>query len=76
MSFLKNGELYDINAKFVVVGTSQINIWTDGAPFVIAIDTRDDAEKNGLDYDKLLKMNVGDVANDEYYDGILVIRIK
>ena len=77
MKFLKNQDLYNVNAKFIAVGTKQINNWAaNDTPFVIAIDTRADAENNGFDYDKLLKMNVGDVAHDEDYEGILVIRVK
>ena len=74
--FLKNGELICTNAKFVAVGTSQIKDWTEGTPFVIAINTKSDAKENGFDYGKMLKMNVGDIACDEDYKGVFVIRVK
>ena len=74
---LKNGELNTINAKYVAIGTKEIENWTDGEPFVIALDTEDDFDANGFDYEVYKDMKVGETRDScSVYDGILVIRIR
>ena len=72
-NILKNGELNTINAKYIAIGTKEIENWTNGEPFVMTLDTEEDFEKNGLDYE-----NYKDMTKDScsVYDGILVIRIR
>lgn len=74
---LKNGELNTINAKYVAIGTKEIENWTDGEPFIIALDTEEDFESNGFDYENYKDMKVGETKDScSIYEGILVIRIR
>ena len=74
---LKNGELNTINAKYVAIGTNDIKLWSDGKPFVIALDTEDDFDANGLDYEYYKDMKVGETKDScSIYEGILVVRIR
>lgn len=76
-NILKNGVLNTINAKFVVIGTKEIENWTNGEPFVIALNTEEDFEQNGLDYENYKDMNVGEIKDScSMEEGILVIRIR
>lgn len=76
-NILKNGELNTINAKYVVIGTNDIKLWSDGEPFVIALDTEDDFDANGLDYENYKDMKVGETKDScSMEEGILVIRIR
>lgn len=76
-NILKNGELNTINAKYVAIGTKEIENWTNGEPFVIALNTEEDFEKNGFDYENYKDMNVGETKDScDVYEGILVIRIR
>ena len=74
---LKNGVLNTINAKFVAIGTKEIEMWSCGKPFIIALDTEDDFEQNGLNYENYKNMNVGEIKDScSMEEGILVIRIQ
>lgn len=74
---LKNGELNTINAKYVAIGTNDIKLWSEGEPFVIALDTEDDFESNGFDYENYKDMKVGETRDScSVYEGILVVRIR
>lgn len=74
---LKNGELNTITAKYVAIGTKEIENWTNGEPFVIALDTEEDFERNGFDYEYYKDMKVGETKDScSVYEGILVIRIR
>lgn len=76
-STLQNGELQTINAKYVVIGTDEIKAWTDGEPFVIALNTEEDFERNGLEYKNYKNMALGETKDScSIYEGILVIRVK
>lgn len=76
-NILKNGVLNTINAKFVVIGTKEIENWTNGEPFVIALNTEEDFEQNGLDYENYKDMKVGETKDScSMEEGILVIRIR
>lgn len=76
-NILKNGELNTINTKYVVIGTKEIKNWTDCEPFVMALDTEEDFDKNGLDYEDYKDMNVGEIKDScSMEEGILVIRIR
>ena len=76
-NILKNGELNTINAKYVVIGTNDIKLWTDGEPFVVALDTEDDFDANGLDYEDYKDMKVGETRDScSMEEGIMVIRIR
>ena len=76
-NILKNGELNTINTKYIAIGTKEIENWTNGEPFVMTLDTEEDFENNGFDYENYKDMNVGE-TKDSYsvYDGILVIRVR
>jgi len=74
---LKNGELNTINSKYVAIGTNDIKLWTNGEPFIVALDTKDDFIKNGLYYEEYKDMKVGETKDScSMEEGILVIRIK
>ena len=76
-NILKNGELNTINTKYVVIGTKEIENWTHCEPFVMALDTEEDFDKNGLDYEDYKDMNVGEIKDScSMEEGILVIRIR
>ena len=76
-NILKNGELNTINTKYVVIGTNDIKLWTDGEPFVVALDTEDDFDANGLDYEDYKDMKVGETRDScSMEEGIMVIRIR
>ena len=76
-NILKNGELNAINTKYIAIGTKEIENWTNGEPFVIALNTEEDFENNGFDYENYKDMNVGDTKDScSVYEGILVIRIR
>ena len=76
-NILKNGQLNTINTKYVVIGTKEIENWTDGEPFVMALDTEEDFDKNGLDYEDYKDMKVGETKDScSMEEGILVIRIR
>ena len=76
-NILKNGELNTINTKYIVIGTKEIENWTNGEPFVIALNTEGDFENNGFDYENYKDMNVGETKDScSVYEGILVIRIR
>lgn len=74
---LKKGELNTITAKYVAIGTKEIENWSNGEPFVIALDTENDFDANGFDYDDYKDMKVGETRDScSIYEGILVIRIR
>ena len=76
-NILKNGELYTISARYVAIGTKEIENWSDGEPFVIALNTEEDFDKNGLDYEDYKDMKVGETKDScSIEEGILVIRIR
>lgn len=76
-NILKNGVLKTVNAKFVVIGTKEIENWTNGEPFVMALNTEEDFEQNGFDYEDYKDMKVGETKDScSIYEGILVIRIR
>ena len=76
-NILKNRELNTINAKYVAIGTNDIKLWSDGEPFVVALDTEDDFDANGLDYENYKDMKVGETKDSCLgYEGILIIRIR
>jgi hypothetical protein len=76
-NILKNGELNAINAKYVAIGTKDIENWSNGEPFIIALNTEEDFENNGFDYENYKDMNVGETKDScSVYEGILVIRIR
>ena len=76
-NILKNGKLNTINTKYVVIGTNDIKLWTDGEPFVVALDTEDDFDANGLDYEDYKDMKVGETRDScSMEEGIMVIRIR
>jgi len=71
-NILKNGEFYDINAKYVAIGTE-----FRGNPFLVALDTEDDFDANGLDYEDFKNMKVGETK--KYYSicaTTLMVRIR
>lgn len=74
---MKNGEIVGFNAKFLAVGTTEIREWSskDAQPFVLPMETEDDFDRNGFDYEDYADMNVGEVRKEELYEGIIVIRI-
>jgi len=73
---LKNGELTNLDCKFILVETNDIEAWTDGKPFIIALNTEDDFDANGLDYDDFKDMNVSEIMTDlDGYEGTIIIRI-
>lgn len=57
-NILKNGEFYDINAKYVAIGTG--SEWSHANPFLVALNTEDDFDANGLDYEDFKNMKVGE----------------
>ena len=77
MATLKNNEMYDVTSKFVLVGTKEIENWTDGMPFIIALDNEDDFFMNGLEYDDYKDMEIGEIeTNLDDYEGLMLIRIQ
>ena len=77
MTTLKSNEIYDVTSKFVLVGTKGIENWTDGMPFIIALDNEDDFFMNGLEYDDYKDMEIGDIeTNLDVYEGLMLIRIR
>ena len=71
-NILKNGELNSINANYVAIGTG-----FRGNPFLVALDTEDDFDANGLDYEDFEYMKVGETK--KYYSicaTILMVRIR
>lgn len=74
---LKNGVINTIKSKYVAIGTADISMWTNGEPFIIALDTEQDFEDNGFDFDNYKDMKVGDIKDScSMEEGILVIRIR
>lgn len=76
---LKNNNLLGIEGSFIVVGTSDIELWTNGKPFVVSLETEEDFIENGFtnaEYEECKKMNVGESRSDFDYEGIILIRIK
>lgn len=72
---MTNGTLINITAKFIAIGTSQINLWTDGLPFIVTMNTEEDFDVNGFDYNDYADMSVGEVREDNDYEGIMVVRM-
>lgn len=73
---LKNGELTNLDCKFVLIGTKDIEAWTDGKPYIIALNTEDDFFANGLEYDDFKDMSVSETMTDlDGYEGTIIIRI-
>jgi hypothetical protein len=68
--------LNDVN--FICIGTDEIKMWAteDAKPFVILLNTEEDFDANGLDYEDYADMKVSETRNDGMYEGIIVIRIK
>lgn len=80
-NILKNGNknLTNIEGGFIVVGTSDINVWTDGKPFVVSMDCVADFIENGFtekEYEEMQSMKVGETRSDFDYEGIMVIRVR
>lgn len=76
-NILRNGELYSIGGKYVMIGTSEIEMWTDGKPFIVPLETMEDFETNGISYADVKDMAIGDVKRDlDDYEGTMLIRIK
>ena len=76
MEKMKNGLLYDVNAKWLCIATSKIEAWTDAKPFIIALTTEEDFNNNGIDYESAKDLAVGESVTDpDDFEGILVIRI-
>ena len=77
MATLKNNEMYNVTSKFVLVGTKEIENWTDGMPFIIALDNEDDFFMNGLEYNDYKDMEIGEIeTNLDDYEGLMLIRIR
>ena len=73
-NILKNGNknLTNIEGGFIVVGTSDINVWTDGKPFVVSMDSVADFIDNGFtnkEYEEMQSMKVGETRSDFDYEG-------
>ena len=66
----------DVNADFVVIGTSEVCAWTEGKPFVVGLTTEEEFDANGCDYNTFKDMKVGEVRTDFDYEGIAIIRIR
>lgn len=80
-NILKNGNknLTNIEGGFIVVGTSDINVWTDGKPFVVSMDCVADFIENGFtekEYNEMQSMKVGETRSNFDYEGIMVIRVR
>lgn len=76
---LKNGKLENINSKYIAIGTIDIRLWSseDAEPFIIPLDTEEDFENNGFDYENYKDMAVGESKDScSVYEGIIVIRIR
>ena len=73
---MKNGELLEFKAKFLAVGTSEIELWCGGKPFVIPLNTKKQFDDNGFHYEDYSDMEVGEVRDSGDYEGIYVIRMK
>ena len=48
----------------------------DAKPFAILLNTEEDFDANGLDYEDYADMKVGETRNEGTYEGVMVIRIK
>ena len=68
--------LMDVNADFVVIGTSEVCAWTEGKPFVVGLTTEEEFDANGCDYNTFKDMKIGEVRTDFDYEGIAIIRIR
>lgn len=66
------------DANFICIGTNDIKMWAidDAKPFVILLNTEEDFDANGLDYEDYADMKVSETRNDGMHEGIIVIRIK
>lgn len=73
-----NNNLYNVNANFICIGTDEVKLWAsdDASPFVISLNTEEDFDANGLNYQDYADMKVGEIRNETNYEGIMVIRIK
>jgi hypothetical protein len=69
---------FDLDANFICIGTNDIKMWANdnAKPFVILLNTEEDFDANGLDYEDYADMKVSETRNDGMYEGIIVIRIK
>lgn len=69
---------FELNAKFICIGTEEIKMWAvdDAKPFIILLNTEEDFDANGLNYQDYADMQVSETRNDGMYEGIIVIRIK
>lgn len=75
MATLINNELVELKGKYLIIGTAEINAWTDGKPFTISCDTESDLERNGFTRDEYEGMKVGEVRHAKDYEGITLVRI-
>ena len=73
---LKNNVVTSIEGSYLVVGDTEIMLWTDGKPFVLSLETEDDFSANGINYADFKDMHVGEVRNNFDYEGLSIIRIK
>ena len=72
-----NGKIKDLNCKFMLVGTKEIEKWTEGKPFVAFLNTEYDFNINGLDKSEFEDMKVSEVrTNLDDYEGTMIIRIS
>lgn len=76
MEALTNIKLYDLNAKYIGIGTDEIKEWTEGEPFIIALNTEEDFYNNGFDYPLYEDMSVGEMRGNDDFKGVYVIRMK
>ena len=70
---------FDLNdANFICIGTDEIKMWAtdDAKPFAVLLNTEEDFDANGLDYEDYADMKVGETRNEGTYEGVMVIRIK
>ena len=65
------------NARWLLIGTSEIGAWTIAEPFVIPIESEQEFIDNGVDdYDECKQMKVGQIREDDDYEGVYIMRIK
>ena len=76
MTTLKNDTLTEIEGTFIMVGTDEIKAWTPAEAFIVSLQTEEDFDRNGVDYEEYQDMKVGEIRTDFDYEGMMIIRVK
>ena len=61
---------------YLLIGTKEIEAWTPAKPFIEVLTDKEDVLRNGVEYDDIKDMKIGEVRKDDDLEGIIYIRVS